>query len=54
MYGGSGASPSGLAVEPDAPAALAEVLDELDRAVAGARPQTPGRAREREPLAPPP
>ena len=31
MYGGSGASPDGLALEPKAPAALAERLEQLDR-----------------------
>ena len=53
MYGGSG-SPArcrGLAVEAHAPAALAEVLDELDGAVARARLQPARRAGEREPLA---
>src|SRR5918993_559716 len=39
-----------LPVQPDAPASLAEVLDQLDRTVAVARTQLPGRAREREPL----
>ena len=32
MYGGSGASPAGLALQPQAPAALAERLQQLDRA----------------------
>ena len=42
MYGGSGVSPCRLAVEPEAPAALAEVLEQLDRAVA-ARPASSRR-----------
>ena len=40
-----------FAVEADAPAAVAEVLDQLHRAVAPARAQAAGRPRERQPLA---
>ena len=50
MYGGSGVSPCGSpAVQPQAPAAFAEVLEQLDRAVAAARPEAARRARERFP-----
>ena len=45
--------PCRLPVEPDTPPALAEVLEQLDRAVAAAGLQAPRRPRERlpEPLA---
>ena len=49
MYGGSGTSPVRLAVDAHAPAPLAEVLEQLDGAVAPARPQPPRRPRERLP-----
>ena len=48
MYGGSGTSPGRLAVESQPPAALAEVLEQLHRAVAPPRAQ-PAR-RPGEPL----
>ena len=49
MYGGSGTAPAGLAVEPHPPAPLAQMLEQLDRAVTVARAQLTRRARERLP-----
>ena len=50
MYGGSGASPAGLTRQPEPPAALAQVLEELDGGPRRhARPQAPRRSRERLP-----
>ena len=49
MYGGSGVSPAGSPSSLSAPAALAEVLEQLDRPVPPPRPQPPGRAGERLP-----
>ena len=46
MYGGSGVSPGRLAVQPQPPASFAEVLEQLDRAVAAPGSQPPRRPRE--------
>ena len=51
MYGGSGASPAGRALEADEPAALAAVLDELDLAQPHPGPQALRRPGERLPEA---
>ena len=53
MYGGSGASPAGGALEPHEPAALAPVLDQLDRAELHPGAQAPGRPGQRLPEAVP-
>ena len=50
MYGGSGTSPAGSPCEPQPPAALAEVLEQLDRPVAPPGAQPPRRPREPLPL----
>ena len=49
MYGGSGVSPAGSPCEAQAPASLAEMLEQLDVAVAPAGAQPPRRPRERLP-----
>ncbi len=49
MYGGSGDLARRLAVQPHPPAPLAEVLEQLDRPVPAAGPQTARRPRERLP-----
>ncbi len=46
MYGGSGVTPAGSPVETQPPATLAEVLDQLDRAVPVAGLQAAGRPRK--------
>ena len=49
MYGGSGASPAGSPSSRSAPAALAEVLEQLDGTQPLAGPEPPRRPRERLP-----